>query len=116
MNNKGENNVNNNVSSKGSNEETLSEDNLDSLIKRDTLAIPRPVHLFLSESSGDCLVTLPSRWVDISHPLECVIEFYDFKVPIVSCQLMLIRAEYMQAVPNELLILMHEVRVREGNC
>ena len=69
----------------------------------------RPLVLSLSNFHGVCQMTLPSRWVNLDTPLLGKITFHDFTESVVSCHLLLIRAEHVQGDVKEKTLLIHQV-------
>ena len=69
----------------------------------------RPLVLSLSNFHGVCRLTLPTRWVNLDTPLLGKITFHDFTEPVVSCHLLLIRAEYVQGEVKEKTLMIHQV-------
>ena len=69
----------------------------------------RPLILSLSNFHGVCRLTLPTRWVNLDTPLLGKITFFDFTEAVVSCHLLLIRAEHVQGEVKEKTLLIHQV-------
>lgn len=48
--------------------------------------------------TGLCMMTIPSRWVDLDHPIVTKITLRDYSSAVLSIHLLLIRTEYIHDV------------------
>lgn len=54
--------------------------------------------LSIVDFNGLCMMTTPSRWVDLDRPILIKIVLRDFSLPVISMTLLLLRTEYIHDV------------------
>ena len=54
--------------------------------------------LSIVDFNGLCMMTTPSRWVDLDRPILTKIVLRDFSLPVISMTLLLLRTEYIHDV------------------
>ena len=62
---------------------------------------PKPLHLSLVDFTGLCVLSVPSRWIDLDKPVTAKVTLRDYTVPVVSMHLLLIRTEYIHDVSTD---------------
>lgn len=88
---------------------TVNGDGDDSDDEEDSYHNPRPLSLIISDFSGVCNMTIPSRWVDLDKPIIVKITLKDYVLPIVSMHLLLIRTELVHDAHKDTIIFVHKV-------
>jgi hypothetical protein len=71
----------------------------------DSYNSPRPLTLSVVDFTGLCMMTIPSRWVDLDHPIVTKITLRDYSSAVLSIHLLLIRTEYIHDVRAVLCLL-----------
>ena len=56
------------------------------------------MNLSIVDFNGLCMMTIPSRWVDLDQPILTKIVLRDFSLPVLSVTLLLLRTEYIHDV------------------
>lgn len=64
----------------------------------DSYNSPRPLSLSVVDFTGLCMMTIPSRWVDLDKPVVTKITLRDYSSAVLSIHLLLIRTEYIHDV------------------
>ena len=64
----------------------------------DTYKNPRPMILTVVDLGGLCIMTIPSRWLDLDQPVITKIELRDYTKAVVGITLLLLRTEYIHDV------------------
>ena len=64
---------------------------------------PKPLHLSLVDFSGLCILSIPSRWIDLDKPVTAKVTLRDYTVPVVSMHLLLLRTEYIHDVSTDII-------------
>ena len=64
----------------------------------DSYNSPRPLSLSVVDFTGLCMMTIPSRWVDLDDPIVTKITLRDYSSAVLSIHLLLIRTEYIHDV------------------
>ena len=70
----------------------------------DSYKNPRPMILTVVDVAGLCVMTIPSRWLDLDQPVLTKIELRDYNTSIVGLTLLVIRTEFI-----------HDVRFRSNS-
>ena len=64
----------------------------------DTYKNPRPMILTVVDLGGLCVMTIPSRWLDLDHPVITKIELRDYTRAVLGMTLLVVRTEYIHDV------------------
>ena len=64
----------------------------------DTYKNPRPMILTVVDLGGLCVMTIPSRWLDLDQPVITKIELRDYTKAVVGMTLLVLRTEYIHDV------------------